>query len=75
MLLKKCVRCCPLVLKIILEYIKVIKIPKQSKNTDKPWFTTECKIARQKYRRAKRLYKKYRTSALKKGMYREERLY
>jgi hypothetical protein len=35
--------------------------------TNKPWFTADCKNARQKYRRTKRLYQKYRTTTLREN--------
>ena len=41
----------------------------------KPWFTKDCKYARKNYRKAKRLYKKYGTAALKTDVYAKEREY
>ena len=41
----------------------------------KPWFTRECRNARQCYRKAKRLFKKFGGSVFKEDFYLKERLY
>lgn len=49
-----------------------VKKPKAFK---KPWFTRECKSARQNFRKAKRLYKKYGGEIFRNNLYEKERLY
>ncbi|KAK3087169.1 hypothetical protein FSP39_002522 [Pinctada imbricata] len=50
--------------------------PKKKKGfVNKPWFTVECKNARQNYRRAKRLYKRYGNDIFKEDVYEKERHY
>ena len=41
----------------------------------KPWFTKYCKSARQNYRKAKRMFKKYGGDIFKIDFYEKERLY
>ncbi len=41
----------------------------------KPWFTWNCKNARQNYRKAKRLYKKFGGDIFKSDLYEKEKLY
>ena len=41
----------------------------------KPWFTRDCKSARQNFRKAKRLYKKFGGCIFKDDLYTKERLY
>lgn len=41
----------------------------------KPWFTRDCKNARQNYRKAKRLYKKFGGDIFKSDLYEKEKLY
>ena len=48
---------------------------KPGKRFNKPWFTHECKSARQNYRRAKRLYKRYGGDVFKQNFYEKEKLY
>lgn len=41
----------------------------------KPWFTRDCKNARQNYRKAKKLYKKFGGDIFKSDLYEKEKLY
>ena len=41
----------------------------------KPWCTKECKNARQNFRKAKRLYRKYGNDAFKEDVYNQEKAY
>ena len=41
----------------------------------KPWFTKDCKSARQNYRKAKRLYKKFGGEVFKEDLYVMEKMY
>ena len=51
------------------------KFQKTSFVYKKPWFTYECKNARQNFRRAKRLYKKFGGEIYKTNLYEKEKLY
>ena len=53
-----------------------VKLPGKRKiEFHKPLFTTECKNARQSFRKAKRLYRRYGSIAFKEDVYSKEKLY
>jgi hypothetical protein len=49
--------------------------PRQKKSEDKPWFSVECKLARQNYRKLRRKYKKNRTEKNKEELNNSEEYY
>ena len=51
------------------------KKTKRKCNVSKPWFTNKCRYARVNFRKAKRMYKKYRNSVFKDDLILKEKTY